>query len=48
MTWGEFKKELESKGVKDDMTLGYIDISSSDKVDVVIDSNFNDFYVEPE
>lgn len=28
MTWGEFKATVEAAGVKDDDTLGYIDVES--------------------
>lgn len=30
MTWGEFKKQVEDAGVKDDDVLDYIDVSLYD------------------
>ncbi len=40
MTWKEFKETVESKGVKDNMTVDYIDFSTGwGEVDVNIDDD---------
>lgn len=31
ITWGEFKKVLEERGITDDMKIWYIDVSFPDK-----------------
>lgn len=37
MTWEEFKKHLEEKGVKDDDEIWYIDVSFPIKRDIVVE-----------
>ncbi len=36
MTWGEFKKILESQGVSDDMPILYIDVNDPSNVSITI------------
>lgn len=33
MNWGQFKKYMENKGVKDEMPVDYIDVSYPDSTD---------------
>ena len=50
MTWKEFKEEVERVGVKDNMSIEYIDISDGsmydDKLTIHIDTD-NSFTVSP-
>lgn len=45
MTWSEFKKLVEEKGVKDDMTIWYIDVSYPHELEVQLPEKGNGFTV---
>ena len=42
MTWGEFKKAVEDRGVKDDNQIGWIDVDACSMITgliIIIDEN---------
>ena len=46
MTWNEFKKQVEEKGVTDEMVIGYISVNalrpSGNKLDVLVEGVYSD------